>query len=84
VRTYTRLPITLRIGPRGNAVERIGSTVDVSLHGARILTNVELTAGQTLEIFSYGGKTRPVRARVVWMRVSNANPSIEAGLEFLD
>jgi hypothetical protein len=83
-RSYTRLPITLRIGPTDNPADRIGSTVDVSHHGARIVTNADLRAGQILEIFVYRGNFRPVRVQVVWVRASTSGPGIEAGLKFLD
>jgi hypothetical protein len=83
-RTYNWIPITVRIGPAGDAIERSGTTVDLSQHGARIITNAELRVGQTLEIHSYQGYVSPVRARVVWVRVATSGPPIEAGLEFLD
>jgi hypothetical protein len=83
-RTHTRIPITLRMGPADDAVERMGTTVDLSQHGARIVTNAELRAGQTLEILSFRSYVVPVRAQVVWVRGSTSGPPVEAGLEFLD
>jgi PilZ domain len=83
-RTSTQVPITLHIGPTGDVVERLGTRVNLSEHGAHIVTNAELTIGQSLEIHSYRGYVSPVRARVLWMRVATFGPSIEAGLEFLD
>jgi hypothetical protein len=76
----TRAPLTLRLGAEdGSAI-----TVDVSPHGARILTNLALIPGQTLEITCYKAINRSLSARVVWVSVDGPDRPVEVGLEFLD
>ena len=83
-RLPARIRITLRVGSEGHAIERIASAVDLSTHGVRVRTNLVLSPGQTLDLFSRGGRMRPVPGRVVWVRTSESNRPREAGLEFLD
>ena len=83
-RLPAKIPITLRIGYQEKTVERIASAVDLSTHGLRVRTNLILSPGQTLDLFSRGGKLRPVPGRVVWVREAGARRPAEAGLEFLD
>ena len=83
-RTSNRIPITLRIGPSGDAVERMATTVDISHYGARIVTNAQMRLGEKVEFFSPRNSVGPVRAQVGWVTVSPVGPPIEAGLEFVD
>jgi hypothetical protein len=82
-RIYACIPITLLLGAEGFATEQEASTLDVSLQGARIVTQPSLIPGQTIEILSYLEGARPQRVRVVWVRLEPAGPT-QAGLEFVD
>ncbi len=83
-RQPAEIPITLRIGSTGQPVERIARAIDLSIHGLRIRTNFVLSPGQTLDLFSRGGRLRPVSGRVVWVVTGESRRPYEAGLEFLD
>ncbi len=82
-RLYSRIPVTLVLGSEGYEAERVATTADISLHGVRILTEAQLLRGQTVELQSYKGGARLVKARVVWVDVAITDTT-EAGLEFLD
>jgi hypothetical protein len=79
-RSLTRAPLTLRL----DAEDTSAVTLDVSSHGARVLTNLALIPGQTLEITCYKAINRSLSARVVWVSVDGSDRPVEAGLEFLD
>ncbi len=82
-RLYARIPVTLLLSPGGYEVEWLAATTEVSAQGARVVTAVVLTPGETVVIRSRCGGAPPVLARVVWARAENAKPA-QAGLEFLN
>jgi microcompartment protein CcmK/EutM len=58
-------------------------TVDVSVRGARIQSDLTLTPGQMVEVVPVNGSD-PVAARVVWVGKPASELQGQAGLEFLD
>ncbi len=82
-RVVRRIPITLFVAPEGIATAKEATTADVSLHGAKILTEAALAPGETVRLVSYEGGGKPTYARVVWVSVEPAQPT-QAGLEFLN
>ena len=75
------IPITLRVEARGRKYEHLASTLDLSDHGLRILTNTSLTPGQTLDVFS--DRARIGHCRVVWVTGAGSDRPSEVGLEIL-
>jgi seryl-tRNA synthetase len=75
------IPVTLRVVSRGRKYEHIASTLDLSDHGLRILTNTALVPGQTLEVFS--DRARIGNCRVVWVTGAGSDRPSEVGLEIL-
>ena len=75
------IPVTLRVESRGRRYEHLASTLDLSDHGLRILTNAALVPGQTLEIFS--DRARIGNCRVVWVTGAGSDRPSEVGLEIL-
>ena len=75
------IPVTLRVESRGRKYEHIASTLDLSDHGLRILTNTSLVPGQTLEIYS--DRARIGNCRVVWVTGAGSDRPSEVGLEIL-
>jgi PilZ domain len=57
-------------------------TLDLSKHGSRVHTILEVSPGQILE-FHPEDSERPLLCRVVWMGNGNSRPQAEVGLEFL-
>ena len=58
-------------------------TVDVSVRGARIQSDLTLTPGQMVEVVPVNGSD-PVAARVVWVGKPASELQGQAGLEFLE
>jgi hypothetical protein len=58
-------------------------TLDVSAQGARIQTDIPLTAGQVVQVVPINGAD-PVTGRVVWVGKPASELEGQAGLEFLD
>jgi hypothetical protein len=79
-RSLSRAPLTLRLGEEDTSAV----TLDVSPHGARILTNLVLVPGQTIEITCYKAINRSMSCRVVWVSMDGSDRPVEVGLEFLD
>lgn len=82
-RNYVRLPVNLVASSPAGAVEQLGSIVDLSQGGMRVVTRRSLSQGQPLEVFLRGIPNPYAFCRVVWSRTQgNALPS-EAGLEIV-
>ncbi|MBI1940341.1 MAG: PilZ domain-containing protein [Acidobacteria bacterium] len=74
-RVPTRIPVSLIKEAEGRIVQRDGNTVDVSIRGLRVLTDLPLEPGETLGVFIPEGLLG--RFRVVWALPWRS----EAGLE---
>ena len=57
-------------------------TLDESLHGLRIRTDVRLCPGENIVIIPEGDSKDRILARVVWMRAVEISAGYVAGLEF--
>ncbi len=78
-----RMPVTLLVRDRHLLIEGFGSTVDLSRHGFRVQTELNLNKGQDLVIFADSGRWRLGRCRVVWSRPIPSLSATEAGLRLL-
>ena len=76
------MPITFVVENRGRKYEYIASTVDHSNKGLRIRTATALSPGQTLDVYSCGGRLG--HCRVVWVAPAGSTRLGEVGLEILD
>ncbi len=87
-RTFDRIPgkipITILIQSRPKSITMPGSTVDLSKIGLRIEARQSLRPGQTLDVFSKGGRWRLGHCKVVWVRSRASDGALEAGLKILN
>ena len=83
VRTESRVPkkVLVELYSFDNAAYEITSTVDVSLHGARVLTKAPWATNQRLSVRSVQGNLFS-RARIIYCR-SLLDRSFSIGLELL-
>ena len=58
-------------------------TVDVSLRGMKVQTNLTLIPGEWVGVVPKGGFPQAIPARVVWAREDEVSRWIFAGIEFL-
>jgi len=59
------------------------TTIDLSLRGMRVQTNLTLVPGEWVGIVAKGEFPHAIPARVVWSRVDDFSQWTIAGLEFL-
>ena len=78
------MPVTLLVRDRHLLVEGAGATLDLSRHGFRIQTELNLDKGQDLVIFADQGRWRLGRCRVVWARPAPSEQTVEAGLKLMN
>jgi hypothetical protein len=85
-RQYPRMPVERQLmvlfdfAGRGGARE--ASTVDLSRKGARIRTDIELTAGQSVDLL-VKNSINTVPSQVVWVGNTGPDRVREIGLQFL-
>ena len=82
-RTQVELPVTLVIRPEGKCTFHDAIAVDLTSHGARVRSNLQLTPGEPVELItsdSLPNVPYVVSSQVVWMSKSLG----EAGLRFLE
>jgi hypothetical protein len=82
-RTVRSLPIKLLVESQGQKTEYSAYTLDISNEGARVRTDVELKAGQTVGVLPREECRTVLRSRVVWVGGPGSKHEGEAGLEFL-
>lgn len=79
-RLIVALPVTIRAGSGGGVVMQ-GSTVDYSIKGLRLLTELPVIISQNVEVSINTGTSRPQKYEVIWVREPTKEESIfEAGL----
>jgi hypothetical protein len=76
-------PIRLAIASEDYGVGHAAITMNESLCGVRIRTDVPLSPGEKILIFPQGGSQQRIPARVVWVRRPMSSAGYVAGLEFL-
>ncbi len=76
-------PIRLALASEDYGVGHAAITMNESLCGVRIRTDVPLSPGEKIEIFPQGGSQQRIPARVVWVREPGPSAGYVAGLEFL-
>jgi hypothetical protein len=76
-------PIRLAIASEDYGVGHAAITMNQSLQGVRIRTDVSLSPGEKILIFPQGGSQQRIPARVVWVREPEPGVGYVAGLEFL-
>lgn len=83
-RRSVRVPanIPVRLMRAEGKIERPARAVDLSTLGARIQTNFEVSAGETVKLLPWGDYGKVVPSRVVWVQRESSEVFL-AGLEFL-
>lgn len=79
-----RIRIAIVLVVDGEEVEHRASTVDVSQHGLRLQSGVNLTPGQSAHVIFENSPELALESRVVWVGPMGSAGEPEAGLEFLD
>ena len=84
-RVATSLPAVLVVDSEKGRTSRPANAIDTSRDGVRIQINgFYLTPGQTVEVVLTGDDRRSAQGRVVWVRPSPSDLTIQLGLEILD
>ena len=81
-RTALEKPLMVLFDFAGRGAAREASTVDLSQKGARIRTDIELTAGQSVDLLAKD-RVNTVPSRVVWVGGSRPHGVRDIGLQFL-
>jgi PilZ domain-containing protein len=83
-RVATRAPATLLLKSENGQTACQANAIDTSPHGVRIQTNcLPLVPGQTVEVIMTEDQKCSARGRVVWVRPSSSDRTIQLGLEIL-
>ena len=74
----------LLINSESGQTSREVNAIDASEHGVRIQADsLSLAPGQTVEVILTGGQRRSALGRVVWVRPSLSDRTLQLGLEIL-
>jgi hypothetical protein len=68
----------------GTKAEYRGTTVDVSPHGLRLLSDATLALDQRVRLHLSADPTYVVKARVTWADKTDSAKAGQAGFQFLD
>lgn len=77
-------PIRLVLDPAHFKADDSAITLDISLCGARVRTNLTLVPGDWVGVVPKGNFPQAIPARVVWAREDDYSHWTFAGLEFID
>jgi hypothetical protein len=78
------IPISLVLKADHFKADNSAITVDISLHGAEVRTNLALVPGEWVGVVPKGEFPHAIPTHVVWVREDEASRWTFAGLEFLD
>jgi hypothetical protein len=78
------IPISLVLKADHFKADNSAITVDISLHGAEVRTNLTLAPGEWVGVVPKGEFPHAIPTHVVWVREDEASRWTFAGLEFLD
>ena len=82
-RDATSTPVRLVLSPERFKADNSAMTVDISLLGMKVRTNLDLNAGDWIGVVPKGGFPQAIPARVVWAKEDIVTRWVYAGLEFL-
>jgi ATP-dependent protease Clp ATPase subunit len=82
-REAAHIPIKLVLKAERFKADNSAITVDVSLRGMRVQTNLTLIPGEWVGVVPKGGFPHAIPARVVWAREDEVSHWVFAGIEFL-
>lgn len=83
-RIFVRMPVEIVVDSEENQTAHPASTVELSVHGARVQTNVALVPGERVNFIWRGATPRQFPCQVVWSAQGQPEQSPEVGLEFLE
>jgi hypothetical protein len=83
-RQEAETPIRLVLDPAHFKADNSAITLDISLCGARVRTNLTLVPGDWVGVIPKEGFPHAIPARVVWAREDDYSHWTFAGLEFID
>jgi hypothetical protein len=82
-REPAHIPIKLVLKAERFKADNSATTVDVSLRGMKVQTNLTLIPGEWVGVVPKGGFPQAIPARVVWAREDEVSHWVFAGIEFL-
>ncbi len=81
-RREASIPISLMLKAGDAITDDAATTIDISLHGARVRTKLALVAGDWVGFVPKGEFAYAIPSRVVWVREYESSKLILAGIEF--
>jgi hypothetical protein len=82
-RELSAIPIRLVLEAGKFKSDNSAMTVDVSLRGMKVRTNLNLIPGEWVGVVPKGGFPQAIPARVIWAREDEVSRWVFAGIEFL-
>lgn len=82
-REPAQIPVKLVLKAEKFKADNSAITVDVSLRGMKVQTNLALIPGEWVGVVPKGGLPQAIPARVVWAREDEVSHWVFAGIEFL-
>jgi hypothetical protein len=82
-RELATIPVRLVLKAENFKADDSAITVDVSLRGMKVRTNLALVPGEWVGVVPKGEFPQAIPARVVWVREDESSHWTFAGLEFL-
>lgn len=82
-RELSAIPIRLVLEATKFKSDNSAMTVDVSLRGMKVRTNLNLIPGEWVGVVPKGGFPQAIPARVIWAREDEVSRWVFAGIEFL-
>lgn len=77
------IPIRLVLKAASFKADDSAITVDLSLRGMRVQTNLAVVPGEWVGVVPIGESPHAIPAQVVWVREDESSPWTVVGLEFL-
>ena len=75
------VPISLAMEADPSKVDDSAITVDISVRGASVRTNLALVRGEWVKVVAKGKSPRSIPALVIWVQNDESSHSTLAGLE---
>ena len=76
------VPISLMLEADPSKADDSAITVDISVRGASVRTNLPLVRGEWVKVVGKGQYPRPIPALVAWVRTDDSSHLTLAGLDF--
>ena len=81
-RQLATVPISLMLEADPSKADDSAITIDISVRGASVRTNLTLVRGEWVKVVGKGQYPRPIPALVAWMRKDESSLLTLAGLDF--